>query len=371
MRLASSGIGNACSVMSRLATDRIGLTDFRVKALSYNGILLVNGFIMKAVEITQSGPPDVLRFCERPIPQLKAGEVLVKVHAAGVNRPDVMQRMGHYPVPPGASDLPGLEIAGEIVDGDLADSNFERGDLVCALVQGGGYAEYCAVPVRQCLPVPKGLTAIEAASLPETFFTVWSNVFDRAHLAGTETLLVQGGTSGIGVTAIQMATALGHRVYATAGTDEKCRACESLGAVRAINYRVEDFVEAIKIETNGKGVDVILDMVGGGYVSREIDCLADDGRLAIIALLGGSKATVDLGHVLRRRLTITGSTLRPRSIEFKAAIANNLQNHVWPLIESGKIKPVIYKVFPLAEAAHAHVLMESSMHIGKIVLKVI
>lgn len=325
---------------------------------------------MRAIEITQPGPPEVLKLCDRPIPQLKAGEVLIKVHAAGINRPDVIQRMGHYPVPPGASDLPGLEIAGEIVDGDLAGSDFKKGDMVCALVQGGGYAEYCAAPVRQCLPIPRGLSAIEAASLPETFFTVWSNVFDRAHLAGAETLLVQGGTSGIGVTAIQMATALGHRVYATAGSDEKCRACEALGAVRGINYRTEDFVEVIKAETGGKGIDVILDMVGGVYVAREIDCLADDGRLAVIALLGGSKATVDLGQVLRRRLTITGSTLRPRPVEFKAAIVDNLHRHVWPLIEAGKIKPVIYKVFPMEDAVHAHMLMETSLHVGKIVLQV-
>jgi NADPH:quinone reductase len=325
---------------------------------------------MRAVEITQPGLPDVLKVCERPMPQLKAGEVLIKVHAAGVNRPDVIQRMGHYPVPPGASDLPGLEIAGEIIEGDFAGSDFKKGDMVCALVQGGGYAEYCAAPVRQCLPIPKGLSAVEAASLPETFFTVWSNVFDRAHLSGVETLLVQGGTSGIGVTAIQMATALGHRVYATAGSEEKCRACEELGAIRGINYRTEDFVEVIKEETSARGVDVILDMVGGVYVAKEIECLSDDGRLAIIALLGGSKATVDLGQVLRRRLTLTGSTLRPRSVDFKAAIVEKLRKHIWPLLESGKIKPVIYKVFPLEEAVQAHVLMETSMHIGKIVLKV-
>jgi NADPH:quinone reductase len=325
---------------------------------------------MKAVEITQPGPPDVLKVCDRPLPQLKSGEVLIKVHAAGVNRPDVIQRMGHYPVPPGASDLPGLEIAGEIVDGDFSGSGFGKGDLVCALVQGGGYAEYCAAPVRQCLPVPKGLSAIEAASLPETFFTVWSNVFDRAHLAGSETLLVQGGSSGIGVTAIQMARALGHRVYATAGSDEKCRACEEIGAVRAINYKTEDFVEVVKAETGGKGVDVILDMVGGFYVEREISCLADDGRLAIIALLGGAKASVDLGQILRRRLTITGSTLRPRSVDFKAKIADSLRRNIWPLLESGNIRPVIHKVFPLEDAAQAHALMESSTHIGKLVLKI-
>lgn len=325
---------------------------------------------MKAVEITQFGPPEVLKVCERPLPQLKSGEILIRVHAAGVNRPDVIQRLGHYPVPPGASDLPGLEVAGEIVDGDLADTGFKKGDLVCALVQGGGYAEYCTAPARQCLPIPKGLSAVEAASLPETFFTVWSNVFDRAQLAGDETLLVQGGTSGIGVTAIQIADALGHRVFATAGTDEKCRACEALGAVCGINYRTEDFVEVVKSETAGKGVDVVLDMVGGAYLPREIDCLADDGRLAVIALLGGAKATIDLGQVLRRRLTITGSTLRPRPVEFKAAIAEKLKANIWPLLESRRIKPVIYKVFPLEEAVQAHMLMESSAHVGKLVFQV-
>lgn len=325
---------------------------------------------MKAIEIVQPGAPDVLQLCNKPVPSLKPGEVLIRVHAAGINRPDVLQRMGHYPVPPGASDLPGLEVAGEIVDGDLSGSELKKGDFVCALVQGGGYAEYCSAPLQQCLPVPKGLSLAEAASLPETFFTVWSNVFDRAHLAGTETLMVQGGTSGIGVTAIQIATALGHEVFATAGTEEKCRACEALGASRGINYKTEDFVEVIKAETNGKGVDVILDMVGGNYVEREIGCLADDGRIALIALLGGAKATVDLGQILRRRLTVTGSTLRPRSIEFKARIAEQLYRHVWPLIEVGKIRPVIYKAFPLADAAKAHALMESSTHIGKIILEI-
>ncbi|MDB5854397.1 MAG: qor1 [Herminiimonas sp.] len=325
---------------------------------------------MRAIEITHPGGPEVLQICERPMPVPKAGEVLIKVHAAGVNRPDVFQRTGNYPVPPGASDLPGLEVAGEIVDGDLGQSGLRKGDMVCALVQGGGYAEYCTAPVEQCLPVPKGLSAIEAASLPETFFTVWSNVFDRAGLSAGETLLVQGGTSGIGVTAIQLATALGHRVFATAGSDEKCRACESLGAELGINYRSEDFVQLIKAATEGKGVNVILDMVAGDYVTREINCLADDGRIVIIALLGGAKGAVDFGQVLRRRLTITGSTLRPRPVSFKAAIAQNLRSKVWPLLEAGKIKPVIFKTFPLAEAAQAHTLMESSTHVGKIVLSV-
>jgi len=326
---------------------------------------------MRAIEITQPGKPEVLRPCERPLPELKAGEVLIRVHAAGINRPDVLQRMGHYPVPPGASDLPGLEVAGEIVDGELGDSGFKKGDMVCALVQGGGYAEYCAAPLAQCLPVPAGLSAVEAASLPETFFTVWTNVFDRAALSDGETLLVQGGTSGIGVTAIQLATALGHRVFATAGNDEKRRACEELGAERGINYRIEDFVAVVKELTGGKGVDVVLDMVAGDYVAREIDCLADDGRIALIALLGGAKANVDLGQVLRRRLSISGSTLRPRPVAFKGAIAQKLREQVWPLFAQGKIKPVIYKTFPLEQAAEAHALMESSTHVGKIVLQVV
>lgn len=326
---------------------------------------------MRAIEISQYGPPEVLQVCERPMPILKPGELMIKVHAAGINRPDVLQRMGHYPVPAGASDLPGLEVAGEIVDGDLTGSVFKQGDMVCALVQGGGYAEYCAAPLALCLPIPTGLSPIEAASLPETCFTVWSNVFDRAHLVGNETLLVQGGTSGIGVTAIQMARAFGHRVFATAGTDDKCRACEALGAERGINYRTEDFVEVVKTLTQGRGVDVILDMVAGDYVAREINCLADDGRLGLIALLGGAKATVDLGQILRRRLSISGSTLRPRPVEFKAAIAKNLHERVWPLIGAGKIKPIIHQVFPFEQAAQAHAMMETSTHTGKIMLQVI
>jgi NADPH2:quinone reductase len=325
---------------------------------------------MRAIEITQPGPPDVLQLCERPMPAVTPGHVLIKVHAAGINRPDVLQRTGNYPVPPGASDIPGLEVAGEIVDGDLAGSGFAIGDMVCALVQGGGYAEYCSAALSLCLPLPKGMSALQAASLPETFFTVWSNVFDRGALADGETLLVQGGSSGIGVTAIQLAKALGHTVFATAGSDEKCRACEALGADRAINYRTEDFVEVVKAATGGKGVDVILDMVGGDYVPREIGCLADDGRLVIIALLGGANATVPLGQILRRRLTVTGSTLRPRPVSFKAQIAARLREHVWPLLEAGAIKPVIYQTFPLADAALAHALMESSEHVGKIVLEV-
>ncbi|MDP9107674.1 MAG: NAD(P)H-quinone oxidoreductase [Pseudomonadota bacterium] len=325
---------------------------------------------MRAIEITQYGGPEVLQICERPMPIPKSGELLIKVLAAGVNRPDVFQRVGNYPVPPGASDLPGLEVAGEIVDGNLNGTTFLKGDMVCALVQGGGYAQYCVAPIGQCLPVPDGWGALEAASLPETFFTVWSNVFDRARLTGEETLLVQGGSSGIGVTAIQLASALGHRVFATAGTDEKCRACEALGAERAINYRSADFVDIVKQATGGRGADVILDMVGGDYLPREIQCLADDGRIAVIALLGGAKAELDLAQLLRRRLTITGSTLRPRSVAFKAGIAHSLQTRVWPLLAQGKIKPVIHQTFALEEAAAAHALMESSTHVGKIMLRV-
>ncbi len=325
---------------------------------------------MRAIEIMHPGGPEVLQACDRPMPALKAGEVLIKVHAAGVNRPDVLQRTGNYPVPPGASDLPGLEVAGEIVDGDLDGSGFTKGDLVCALVQGGGYAEYCAAPVAQCLPVPRGWSALEAASLPETFFTVYSNIFERARLQPGETLLVQGGTSGIGVTAIQMATALGHRVFATAGTDDKCRACEGLGAERGINYRTEDFAEVVKALTDGKGANVIIDMVAGTYVNREIQCLADDGRLVIIALLGGAKGEVNFGEIMRRRLTVTGSTLRPRPVAFKQDIANKLRDRIWPLLEARKIRPVIHKVFPLAQASDAHALMETSTHVGKIMLEV-
>ncbi len=325
---------------------------------------------MRAVAISQPGPADVLQIAERPTPQYKAGELLIKVHAAGINRPDVLQRLGKYAPPAGASDLPGLEVAGEVVDGDFSNTEFKKGDLVCALVQGGGYAEYCAAPAGQCLPLPKGLTALEGASLPENFFTVWSNVFDRCALADGETLLVQGGTSGIGVAAIQLAAALGHRVFATAGSDEKARACEALGAERGINYRTEDFVAVVKELTDGKGVDVILDMVGGDYLPREIDCLADDGRIGLIAVQGGSKATLDLGQVLRRRLSVSGSTLRPRPVGFKAAIAQHLRTTVWPLIEAGKIKPVIYHTFPLEKANEAHALMEASTHVGKIMLQV-
>jgi len=323
---------------------------------------------MRAIEIVRPGGPEVLVPCTRPEPVPKTGEVLIRVSAAGVNRPDVLQRLGRYPVPKDASDLPGLEVAGTIVGGDPGDSSFALGDRVCALVHGGGYAEFCVAPVGQCLPIPKGLSDIEAASLPETFFTVWSNVFDRARLAPGETLLVQGGTSGIGVTAIQIARARGHRVFATAGSDDKARACEALGAERGINYKTEDFVAEVKRLTDGRGADVILDMVAGDYVPREIRCLADDGRLVLIALLGGASAPLPLDQVLMRRLTITGSTLRPRPVGFKAAIARNLREQVWPLIEAGKIRPVIHQTFALDQAADAHRLMESSVHVGKIAL---
>jgi NADPH2:quinone reductase len=325
---------------------------------------------MQAIEISQPGGPEVLRLAPRPLPRAGRGEALIRVFAAGVNRPDVLQRKGAYAPPPGASDLPGLEVAGVIEGGDLDDTGLAVGDPVCALVAGGGYAEHCIAPTPQILPVPAGLSFAEAAALPETYFTVWSNVFDRARLAPGETLLVQGGSSGIGVAAIQLARALGNEVLATAGSAEKCRACVELGAARAIDYRSEDFVAVVGEQTSGRGVDVILDMVAGDYVPRELQCLADDGRLVIIALLGGAKANVDLNAVLRRRLVVTGSTLRPRSVEFKGAIARKLRSIVWPLIEAGRIKPMLYRTFALADAAAAHALMESSQHIGKIALEV-
>jgi NADPH2:quinone reductase len=325
---------------------------------------------MQVVEISHPGGPEVLRVATRPLPQLRAGELLLRVSAAGVNRPDCFQRAGVYPPPAGASDLLGLEVAGTVVACAENSGKWRPGDQVCALTPGGGYAQYCTTPADHCLPLPQGWTAIEAASLPETMFTVWINVFERGRLTPGESLLVQGGASGIGVTAIQMARAMGHRVFATAGSAEKCAACEALGAERAINYRTEDFVEAVKRLTSGRGVDVILDMVAGDYVPRELKCLADDGRLSIIALLGGSKAEVDFNQILRRRLTVTGSTLRPRTDKFKTAIATELRQQVWPLIEAKKIRPMIFKVFPLAEAARAHALMESGSHIGKIVLDV-
>ena len=326
---------------------------------------------MKAIEISQYGAPEVLRLAERPDPVAGAGELLIRVAASGVNRPDVLQRTGNYPVPPGASDLPGLEVAGTIVGGDaqaMAAAGFKAGDRVCALVAGGGYAQLCVAPVGQCLPVPQGLSDVEAASLPETFFTVWSNVFDRGRLQAGETFLVQGGTSGIGVTAIQLAKAMGAKVLATAGSDEKCQACLDLGADHAINYKTKDFAEEAKQLTGGNGVDVILDMVAGGYVDREVKSLAEDGRLVIIAVQGGTKSEFNAGLVLRRRLLITGSTLRPRPVAFKAAIAASLKARVWPLLEAKKVKPVIHSTFPAADAAKAHALMESNQHVGKIVL---
>ncbi|MBH1957971.1 MAG: NAD(P)H-quinone oxidoreductase [Burkholderiales bacterium] len=326
---------------------------------------------MRVIEITSFGAPDVLQLGVRPDPEPAAGEVLIRVAASGVNRPDVLQRTGNYPVPPGASDIPGLEVAGEIIAGDMqamAAAGLKLGDRVCALVAGGGYAELCVAPVGQCLLVPEGLSDVQAASLPETFFTVWSNVFERAQLRKGETLLVQGGSSGIGVTAIQIAKALGATVLVTAGSDEKCAACVALGADHAINYKTGDFAEEVKKLTDGQGVDVILDMVGGSYVAREVQCLAEDGRLVIIAVQGGVKAEFNAGLVLRRRLTITGSTLRPRSLEFKTAIAKALKEKVWPLIAGGAIKPVIHSSFAAADAAGAHALMESNQHIGKIVL---
>ncbi len=326
---------------------------------------------MKAIAITTFGAPEVLQLTERPAPVAGAGELLIRVAAAGVNRPDVLQRKGMYPVPPGASDLPGLEVAGVIDAGDaqaLAAAGFKLGDRVCALVAGGGYAQLCVAPIGQCLPVPKGFTDIEAASLPETFFTVWSNVFDRARLQPGETLLIQGGTSGIGVTAIQLAKAFGATVIATAGSDDKAAACVKLGADHAINYRTQDFEAEVKRITDGRGVDVVLDMVAGSYVARELKCLAEDGRIVIIAVQGGVDAQIDAGLVLRRRLLITGSTLRPRPVAFKSAIAASLRRSVWPWLAAGTVKPVIFKVFPAEQAAAAHALMESGEHIGKMVL---
>ena len=326
---------------------------------------------MRAVEITSFGGPDVLRLGERPVPQPGAGELLIRVAASGINRPDVLQRMGHYAPPSGTSDLPGLEVAGVVESGDaaaMAEAGIRVGDRVCALVAGGGYAQWCVAPVVQCLPVPDGFSDVEAASLPETFFTVWSNVFDRGHLQAGESLLVQGGTSGIGVTAVQLARAFGATVIATAGSDEKCAACLQLGAHEAINYKTQDFVAEANRITQGKGVDVVLDMVAGDYVAREVQCLAEDGRIVIIAVQGGIKSDFNAGLVLRRRLTITGSTLRPRSVAFKGAIARALREHVWPLLVAGRVRPVIHSTFAATEAAKAHALMESNQHIGKIVL---
>ena len=323
---------------------------------------------MTCIEINEPGGPEVLKPGSRPLPVAGAGEVLVRVAAAGVNRPDIMQRRGMYSPPPGVSDIPGLEIAGTVAALGPEVSKWKVGDTLCGLVAGGGYAEYCAAPAPQCLPFPKGLDAVAAAALPETFFTVWTNVFGRARLQPGETLLVHGGSSGIGTAAIQMASRLGARVMATAGSAEKCAACEDLGAERAINYRDEDFVEAAKAFSDGHGVDVILDMVGGDYVVRNIAALARGGRIASIAFLQGSKVEVDLMPLLMKHLTITASTLRPQTIEQKGEIASALLERFWPLIEAGDIKPVIDSTFPLADAAEAHRLMESSRHIGKIML---
>lgn len=323
---------------------------------------------MRAVEISRPGGPEVLKVTDFATPAPKPNEILVKVAAAGVNRPDVLQRMGLYPVPPDASPLPGLEIAGEIAEVGANVKQWKRGDKVCALANGGGYAEFCAVPEAQALPVPRGLSMAEAASLPETCFTVWGNVYDRGKLTPGETLLVQGGSSGIGVTAIQMAAATGNRVFATAGSDEKVQACVKLGAEKAFNYKTQDWVAEVRAATGGKGANVILDMVGGDYVPRELKCLAEEGRLVFIAFLRGPKTELDIAQVMQKRLNITGSTLRPRSTEFKGHLAKNLREKIWPLIEAGRIKPQVYRTFPLAEAGEAHRLMESSQHIGKIVL---
>jgi putative PIG3 family NAD(P)H quinone oxidoreductase len=323
---------------------------------------------MLVIEIREPGGPDVLVPAERPRPSVRAEEVLIKVAAAGVNRPDIMQRRGAYPPPPGASDIPGLEVAGIIEQVGSGADGWRPGDRVCALVAGGGYAEYCVAPAPQCLPVPHGMELTSAAAIPETFFTVWTNVFERGRLRPGESLLVHGGSSGIGTTAIQLARAFGSRVFATAGSAEKCAACQRLGAERAINYREADFVAEVKDLTGGRGVDVILDMVGGDYLPRNLDCLATDGRLVQISVLAGARAQVNLATVMQRRLMITGSTLRPRSVAEKAAIANRLRDQVWPYLESGVVAPVIYRTFPLRDAAAAHQLLESGVHVGKLVL---
>lgn len=325
---------------------------------------------MRAIEIERPGGPEVLRPVERLMPNPADNEVLIKVTAAGVNRPDTIQRKGLYPPPPGVSDIPGLEVAGTVIDVGSKVHEWNVGDQVCALVAGGGYAEYCTAPAPQCLPIPRGLTAVEAASLPETFFTVWTNVFERGRLIAGETLLVQGGASGIGVAAIQVARAFGCRVFATAGSPEKCAACECLGAERAVNYKTEDFAEVVTKATDGRGVDVILDMVGGDYVSREIKILAEDGRLVFISGLSSFAAQINILEIMQRRLTLTGSRLRSRPVAFKGAIAQALLKNVWPLIEAEKVKPVVFRTFSLAAADDAHRLLESGAHIGKIVLTI-
>jgi NADPH2:quinone reductase len=330
---------------------------------------------MTAIEISTPGGPEVLKAATRPVPEPGPGEVLIRVKAAGVNRPDMIQRAGHYPPPAGASDLPGLEVAGEVValgpkGPEVPEAmrwSFKPGDKVCALLAGGGYAEYATAPVVQCLPVPDGMGWAEAAGLPETFFTVWTNLFQRARLKPGEAVLIHGGSSGIGTTAIQLAHAFDAVVFATAGSDDKVKACTGLGATRAINYRTEDFAEVIKA-TPAKGVDVVLDMVGGPYFAKNLDLLNTDGRIVHIAALQGNKVELDIGKMMRKRAIITGTTLRPRSAVEKGQIASELKAKVWPLLAKGQIKPVLYKTFPLAEAAKAHALMESSEHIGKIVL---
>ncbi|HSL23173.1 MAG TPA: NAD(P)H-quinone oxidoreductase [Vicinamibacterales bacterium] len=324
---------------------------------------------MKCIAISHPGGPEVLRLVERPDPVPAHGEVLVRVRAAGVNRPDAMQRLGKYPPPAGTTDIPGLEIAGTVASAP-GGSRWKAGDEVCALVAGGGYAELCVAPEPQCLPIPGGLSMTEAAAVPETFFTVWSNVFERGRLGRGETLLVHGGTSGIGTTAIQLARSFGARAIATAGSDEKCAACVRIGAEGAINYRTEDFVERVRELTSGRGADVILDIVGGEYFGRNIEALALEGRLVLIGLMGGARAEVNLVPVLQRRLTITGSTLRARRVEEKGRLAREVEQHVWPLLASGAVKPVVHATFPLEAAAEAHRLLESSAHVGKLVLVV-
>jgi putative PIG3 family NAD(P)H quinone oxidoreductase len=323
---------------------------------------------MIAIGIREPGGPEVLVPVERPRPSIGAGDVLIKVAAAGVNRPDVLQRQGRYPPPPGAPDIPGLEVAGAIEEVGAGVRDWRVGDHVCALVSGGGYAEYCAAPAPQCLPVPRGVDVVHAAAIPETTFTVWTNVFERGRLQRGESILIHGGSSGIGTTAIQLARAFGARVFATAGSAEKCAACESLGAERAVNYRETDFVSAVRDLTNGRGVDVILDIVGGEYLQRNLNSLAIEGRLVHIGQFGGSKAQIDLTSILRQRLTLTGSTLRARSVAEKGAIANAVHQQIWPLFESGTVRVLLHQTFPLIGAAEAHRVMESNTHIGKLVL---
>jgi putative PIG3 family NAD(P)H quinone oxidoreductase len=323
---------------------------------------------MIAIEISTPGGPEVLVPVERPRPSCGASEVVIKVAAAGVNRPDLIQRQGRYPPPPGASDIPGLEVAGRIDEIGADVSTWQPGDTVCALVSGGGYAEYCSAPASQCLRIPRGMDLVHAAAVPETTFTVWTNVFERGRLRKGESILIHGGSSGIGTTAIQLARAFGARVLATAGTAEKCAACEALGADRAFNYHETDFVSAVREATGGRGVDVILDIVGGEYLQRNLDTLATDGRLVHIGQLGGANAQINLGPVLRNRLTITGSTLRPRSVAEKAALADEVLKHVWPVLESGALKVILHATYPLRSAADAHRVMEASSHVGKLVL---